>query len=126
MAFVTSSLTVSVAPLRASNKVCAVRGSSAMRVTPARRAASVVTMVESAPEYPPSEVLGLGKEVPSTLYALASVPLFLLGVFSVYQSNIAHNLAYDTVNPQFIVGSLALPISWGCHVAAFIQKEAGK
>jgi hypothetical protein len=125
MAFVTSSLSVSVTPLRASSKLCAVRGSSSLRAAPVRRS-SVVTMAKSPEVYPTSEVLGLGKDVPSTLYAIASVPLFILGAFSCYQSNIAHTLSADTVNAQFVVGSLALPISWGCHVAAFIQKEAGK
>lgn len=75
---------------------------------------------------PPSEVLGLGKEVPSSLYALSSAPAFLFGCWGIYQSNFAHILTPDTVNPQFILASLLVPISWGLHVAAWIQKENGK
>lgn len=77
-------------------------------------------------EYPPSEVLGLGKDVPSVLYALASVPAFFLGCYAVYKSNLIQPLTPESVDPQFIVASLLVPISWGLHVAAWIQKENGK
>jgi hypothetical protein len=129
MAFV-SSLSVSVAPVRASSKVCAVRG-ACVAVAPARAArgarSGVVRMdTKWSGDYPPSVVLGLGQNVPSSLYALASVPALLLGCFGIYQSNFAHILTPDTVNPQFILASLLVPISWGLHVAAWIQKENGK
>lgn len=94
MAFVNSAVSVSVAPLRASSKVCAVRGSRAVAPV-ARRSSATIRM--QAPEYPSSDVLGLGKEVPSNLYALASAPAFVLGCWSVYQSNIGHTLSAGSV-----------------------------
>lgn len=71
-------------------------------------------------KYPPSEVLGLGKDVPSSLYLLGSVIALLLGCYSVYMSNFFNRLSAESVNPQFIVGSLLVPISWGLYVVFVI------
>jgi hypothetical protein len=95
MAFVNASISATITPVRASSKVCAVRGSPAVAATP-RRAARAAA-VRMADQYPTSDVLGLGKEVPSSLYAIASGPAFLLGCWSVYQSNFAHTLSAGSV-----------------------------
>jgi len=89
----------------------------------AKRSARSMTMKVAAPA---SEVLGLGKSIPSGLYLIMSVLAFGLGGFSVAQSNLFNTLSADSVNPQFVVGSLMLPISWGLHVASWIQKQNGK
>lgn len=69
---------------------------------------------------PPSDVLGIGKDVPSSLYLLGSVIALLLGSYSVYMSNFFNRLSAESVNPQFVVGSLLVPISWGlCVVKKF-------
>nr|7Y5E_R2 Chain R2, PsaR [Porphyridium purpureum]7Y5E_RN Chain RN, PsaR [Porphyridium purpureum] len=72
--------------------------------------------------YPSSEVLGLGKNIPSALYVLISIACFAIGVTSVAKSNLITPLTPESINPQYVVGSLLLPISWGAHTAAFIQK----
>lgn len=80
------------------------------------------TVVKMAENYPKSEVLGLGKNIPSSLYVLISIACFAIGVTSVAKSNLLQPLSPDSINPQFVLGSLMLPISWGAHTAAFIQK----
>lgn len=119
MAFVTSSIRpFSVGAARSAKLTC-VRGSAARVSATVAKRAVVVQGAAGARcaawegKYPPSDVLGLGKDVPSTLYILASVVALLLGCYSVYKSNIAQPLTPETVNPQFIVGSLLAPISWG-------------
>lgn len=77
-------------------------------------------------KYPPSDVLGFGKDVPSSLYLFSSVIALILGSYCVAQSNIFGTLSATTVNPQFVAGSLLVPISWGLHVAGWIQKENSK
>lgn len=66
---------------------------------------------------PPSSVLGIGKDVASGTFIAGSVAAFVLGVYCCYQSNLFSPLTADTVNPLYVLGSLGLPISWGCHVA---------
>lgn len=48
-----------------------------------------------------------------------------MGTYCTHESNIFHNLSADTVYAQFVLGSLLTPISWGLHVAAWIQKQNG-
>mmetsp|Transcript_3720 Transcript_3720/g.8189 ORF Transcript_3720/g.8189 Transcript_3720/m.8189 type:complete len:131 (-) Transcript_3720:335-727(-) len=71
---------------------------------------------------PGSEVLGIGKSVPSNNYAAFSIISALVGAFSIQQ---AWPLTADP-NPLFIAGSFFLPYSWALHVAAWIQKNNGK
>eukprot|EP00285_Hemiselmis_virescens_P010262 CAMPEP_0173378528 /NCGR_PEP_ID=MMETSP1356-20130122/1676_1 /TAXON_ID=77927 ORGANISM="Hemiselmis virescens, Strain PCC157" /NCGR_SAMPLE_ID=MMETSP1356 /ASSEMBLY_ACC=CAM_ASM_000847 /LENGTH=132 /DNA_ID=CAMNT_0014331617 /DNA_START=26 /DNA_END=424 /DNA_ORIENTATION=- len=71
---------------------------------------------------PASEVLGIGKDVTSEQFLLASVLAVLIGAFSLSQ---AVPLKPDP-NPLFIAGSFMLPYSWALHVAAWIQKNNGK
>ena len=77
-------------------------------------------------EAPPSSVLGVGEKIPSTLFGPLSLLALVAGTYCVHESNIFHQLSASTVNPQYIVGSLLVPISWGMHVAAWIQKKNGK
>ena len=93
-------------------------------VVAASRRATVVSMAKEG--YPSSDVLGLGKDIPSALYILLSIGAFGIGVAAVTKSNLLQPLTAETVNPQFVAGSLMLPISWGLHVAAFIQKVNSK
>ncbi|EKX40617.1 hypothetical protein GUITHDRAFT_96294 [Guillardia theta CCMP2712] len=71
---------------------------------------------------PSSEVLGIGKNLPSGSFASASVVAALVGGFCTSQ---CVPLTADP-NPLYIAGSLFLPYSWALHVAAWIQKNNGK
>lgn len=75
---------------------------------------------------PSSSVLGVGEKIPSSLFGPLSLVALLVGTYSVHESNIFNQLSVSTVNPQYVVGSLLVPISWGLHVAAWIQKKNGK
>ena len=75
---------------------------------------------------PTSSVLGVGSKIPSGLLGPASLVALVAGTYFVHESNIFHQLSATTVHPQYIVGSLLVPISWGLHVAAWIQKQNGK
>jgi hypothetical protein len=77
-------------------------------------------------EAPPSSVLGVGEKIPSTLFGPLSLVALVAGTFFVHESNIFNQLSSTSVNPQYVVGSLLVPISWGMHVAAWIQKKNGK
>lgn len=116
MAFIASSVSPFVAGSLQTGKACALR---AGHVAPSVRRtvrSPRITPCMAEQQYPESTVLGLGKDIPSSLYLIGSVIAFLLGSFSVYQSNLNSPLTPDTVNPQFIVGSLLVPISWGLYV----------
>jgi hypothetical protein len=75
---------------------------------------------------PPSSVLGVGEKIPSSLFGPLSLAALVVGTYCVHESNIFGVLSATTVNPQYVVGSLLVPISWGMHVAAWIQKQNGK
>jgi hypothetical protein len=75
---------------------------------------------------PSSEVLGVGAKIPSALFGPLSLVALVAGTYSVHESNIFNQLTVTTVNPLYILGSLLVPISWGLHVAAWIQKQNGK
>ncbi|OSX74017.1 hypothetical protein BU14_0313s0002 [Porphyra umbilicalis] len=134
MAFV-SGIAVRPSVVRAGrlSKTCAVAGApvvaairpSRATVTPAgARSLRMDTYWEG--KAPPSTVLGLGKNVPSGLYLLASVLSLALGSYGVYKSNLASPLTPSTVEAQYILASLLAPISWGLHVASWIQKQNNK
>eukprot|EP00981_Chlorochromonas_danica_P006542 scaffold1431_cov167-Ochromonas_danica.AAC.2 len=72
---------------------------------------------------PPSSVLGLGQKIPSIVYGPASLAAFVLGLYSIHEHNILHTVTPETINPILVAGSALVPISWGLHVAAWIQKE---
>ena len=77
-------------------------------------------------EAPPSSVLGVGANIPSLVFGPLSLVALLVGSYCVHESNIFNQLSATTLYPQYIVGSLGVPISWGLHVAAWIQKKNGK
>mmetsp|Transcript_399 Transcript_399/g.1365 ORF Transcript_399/g.1365 Transcript_399/m.1365 type:complete len:126 (+) Transcript_399:144-521(+) len=70
---------------------------------------------------PPTTVLGIGKDIPGPVFLMASVICLFLGGYCVYQQNLNQLLTAATISPVYVVGSLLLPISWGCHVAAWIK-----
>jgi len=75
---------------------------------------------------PPSSVLGIGEKIPSGIFGPLSLVAFVIGTYSVHESNIFGTLSATTVNPLYVLGSSLVPISWGMHVAAWIQKQNGK
>jgi hypothetical protein len=86
---------------------------------------------EPGPSYwegkaPPSSVLGVGEKVSSKVFGPLSLVAFVVGLYCVHENNIFNRLSATSVNPQTVIGSLLVPISWGMHVAAWIQKENGK
>jgi hypothetical protein len=101
------------------------RGASAVRTSP-------VVAIEAQDtwwgdkEYPPSIVLGIGKNVPSGVFGVTSLLAFSIGVYCVAQSNLLNILSGSTVNGWYVAGSLLVPYSWGLHVASWIQKQNGK
>lgn len=77
-------------------------------------------------DYPSSVVLGIGKDVPSSIYGVTSAIAFSVGAYCIAQSNIINILSGSTVNGFYVAGALLVPYSWGLHVAAWIQKQNGK
>jgi len=78
-------------------------------------------------EYPDSVVLGIGKNVPSSIYGPMSGVALAIGLYCIAQSNLVNILSGSTVNGFYVFGGLILPIySWGLHVACWIQKQNGK
>jgi len=77
-------------------------------------------------KFPPSTVLGFGKDVPSPFYIFSSFVALVVGGYCCTQSNLISPLTPETVRPDFILGSLLVPISWGLHVAGWIQRQNNK
>merc|ERR1719201_2137809 len=78
-------------------------------------------------EYPPSEVLGIGKDVPSLVYGITAPIALAIGLWCVAESNLLNILSGSNINGWRTAGAMILPIySWGLHVAAWIQKQNGK
>ena len=77
-------------------------------------------------DYPPSKVLGIGKDVPSFVLGIGSGIAFFIGCYCIAQSNLLNILSGSTVNGFLVAGSLLVPYSWGLHVASWIQKQNGK
>lgn len=75
---------------------------------------------------PPSKVLGVGEKIPSAVFGPLSLLAFAAGTYCIHESNILHTITVNTINPVYIAGSTLVPISWGMHVAAWIQKQNGK
>jgi hypothetical protein len=75
---------------------------------------------------PPVKVLGpIMEKMPSALLGPVSLLFLTAGLYCAHESNIFHTLTEDTIQPVYILGSLLTPISWGLHVAAYIQKKNG-
>ena len=75
---------------------------------------------------PPSSVLGIGEKIPSGVFGPLSLVALIVGSYCVHESNIFGQLSAETVYPAYVLGSALVPISWGMHVAAWIQKQNGK
>eukprot|EP00596_Hydrurales_sp_CCMP1899_P001846 CAMPEP_0119039120 /NCGR_PEP_ID=MMETSP1177-20130426/8454_1 /TAXON_ID=2985 /ORGANISM="Ochromonas sp, Strain CCMP1899" /LENGTH=111 /DNA_ID=CAMNT_0007002601 /DNA_START=83 /DNA_END=418 /DNA_ORIENTATION=- len=75
---------------------------------------------------PPSSVLGVGAKVPSAIFGVGSLLALGVGLYCVGESNVFHQLKESTVYPGYIAGAQLVPISWGMHVAAWIQKKNKK
>jgi len=75
---------------------------------------------------PPSSVLGIGEKIPSAVFGPLSLVAFAAGTYSAHESNILNQITPETINPLLIAGTFLVPISWGLHVAAWIQKKNGK
>jgi len=85
-----------------------------------------ITIIIKLGKAPPSSVLGVGEKIPSALFGPLSLVALVAGTYCVHESNIFGVLSATSVNPQYVLGSLLVPISWGMHVAAWIQKQNGK
>ena len=106
----------------------AVRRSTALRSSPvvALDPAEAQDTWWGDKDYPPSIVLGIGKDVPSNVFGITSGLALFIGVYCVAQSNLLNILSGSTVNGWLVFGSLLVPYSWGLHVASWIQKQNGK
>ena len=87
------------------------------------RAAMVMEDTYWEGEAPPSYVLGNLANAPSGLLGPMSGVFLLVGLYCVSASQLGAPLTAATVNPFYIAGSLCVPVSWGLHVAAWIQKK---
>jgi len=77
-------------------------------------------------DFPPSKVLGpVGSKMPSFILGPLSLIFFVTGTWACHQSNIL-TIPDDTLNVPYFLASWLVPISWGTHVAAWIQKKNGK
>jgi len=101
---------------------------------PAVRPAPMMVAEDGTPEdmwwgdqdYPPSRVLGIGRNVPSIVYGITSGISLGIGCYSFAQSNLVNTLSGQTVNGWYVFGTLGIIYSWGLHVGAWIQKQNGK
>lgn len=76
---------------------------------------------------PSSEVLGPAlSKVPSLGLGIVSGIAFAAGVYCIHETNILHTVTPDTIQPLYVAGATLVPISWGLHVASWIQKQNGK
>uniref|UniRef100_A0A7S2ZK14 Uncharacterized protein n=1 Tax=Rhodosorus marinus TaxID=101924 RepID=A0A7S2ZK14_9RHOD len=114
---------LSVSGLRAGSARCS--SFTGMRTAVPARARSVGTVMMALPTPPSPSVLGIGEKIPGAFFLMMSVLCLFMGGYSVAESNLFDPLTAGTVKPLYVLGSLLLPISWGCHVAAWIQFKNG-
>ena len=82
-------------------------------------------------EYPPSKVLGpIMSKMPSGLLGMASIVSLAICAYTCFQSGLLQQEpgAVATgawVKWQYIVGGFGGPLSWGLHVASWIQRKNG-
>ena len=63
-------------------------------------------------EYPPSKVLGIGKDVPSLVYGITSGIALLIGVWCIADSNLLNILSGSNINGWRTAGmTRPLPVS---------------
>eukprot|EP00903_Cladosiphon_okamuranus_P020084 g18448.t1 len=76
---------------------------------------------------PPSEVLGPAlAKAPSAGLGVISLVAFAAGTYCIHETNILHTVSPDNIQPLYVAGATLVPISWGLHVASWIQKQNGK
>merc|ERR1719274_417207 len=90
---------------------------------PAAPAIEAEDMYWGDQDYPPSRVLGIGRNVGSNFYGITSGLAFGIGCWCIAQSNLLNILSGSTVNGWYVAGSLLVPYSWGLHVACWIQRQ---
>lgn len=109
---------------------CLARGSVRVTAIGNKRVAPVRAQPRMETDWtgpaPSSEVLGIAKDTSSNVLIGASVIALHIGVYCCYASNLASPLSAVSVNPLYVLGSLCLPISWGLHVAGWIQRQNNK
>eukprot|EP00306_Pavlova_sp_CCMP459_P012252 CAMPEP_0185187218 /NCGR_PEP_ID=MMETSP1140-20130426/4585_1 /TAXON_ID=298111 /ORGANISM="Pavlova sp., Strain CCMP459" /LENGTH=288 /DNA_ID=CAMNT_0027753579 /DNA_START=32 /DNA_END=900 /DNA_ORIENTATION=- len=100
----------------------------AARSAIAKRAPSAAPAAVRMAEYkwPASETLGIGKSVPSKMYALSSLVCLGIGLSCTAQSNIFNILSAESVNPALVLGSTLTLYSFFLHVACYVQMKNGK
>ena len=78
----------------------------------------------TAAAYPTSAVLGpVLSKAPSGLLGLVSGVFLVIGLYCAEQNDL---YTLPVVKPLNVLGTNLLPISWGLHVASWIQKKNGK
>ena len=75
---------------------------------------------------PPSKVLGVGEKIPSSVFGPLSAIALVAGTYLIHESNILTQPSVGNITPQDVIGFQLVPLSWGMHVAAWIQKQNGK
>lgn len=75
---------------------------------------------------PSSAVLGpFLSKMPSKVLGPLSLVMLVVGASAVHESNIFNTVTLETIDPKYFLLSFLCPISWGTHVAAWIQKQNG-
>merc|ERR1719199_649393 len=86
------------APAAAARPAVARRGASALRVAPVVAELEAQDTWWGDKEYPPSIVLGIGKDVSSGVFGVTSGVALAVGLYCVAQSNLLNILSGSTVN----------------------------
>lgn len=74
----------------------------------------------------PAQVLGpVLAKAPSVGLAIVSIAAFVTGTYCIHETNILHTVSPETIQPLYVLGAALVPISWGLHVASWIQKQNG-
>jgi len=77
-------------------------------------------------KYPSSDTLGIGKNIPSTVYGPLSLVALFIGVTCTAQSNILNILTAESINPLLVMGSTLTLYSFFLHIACYVQQKNGK
>ncbi|CAM9693311.1 unnamed protein product [Discosporangium mesarthrocarpum] len=91
-----------------------------------RAAAPVMLETYWDGDAPPSSVLGPALEkANSKALGILSLAAFAVGTYCIHETNIFHTVNPDALNAPYIAGSVLVPISWGLHVASWINSKNG-
>jgi len=75
---------------------------------------------------PPPKVMGpILSKTPSVILGPVAIAVLAFGLYS--GNHAAANGAFsgETISFVDVIGACGIPLSWGLHVAAYIQKENG-